>query len=340
MLHLPWPQTKIEKHNLIPVFIPFAGCKQRCIFCAQHLQSGTEQDTPTALATIEKILIHRQNAGKEAAELGFFGGTFTAFAKEDLELCLRFVAKQKKLGRITSARCSTRPDAIHKHMLQSLHHAGFTTIELGIQSFNNAALQAAQRQYTEEIALVACTKILEQGFTLGVQLMPGMPKADTHVFLDDVHKALHLGAHFLRFYPCQVIAGTELANLWKKGMYTPLTLDETIEALSKAWLTAHLQHVPTIRMGLAPENGLDKHILAGPQHPCLGNRVQANALYTYISTYTLQQKIQIQSLHVPSTCQGFFWGHKQELLPKWHNIGVHTKALHWHNEPYIQIQAS
>ncbi len=337
MLEIPWPQKKIIHFPLIPVFIPYAGCPKRCIFCAQHLQSGSQEKSAiSVLSRLEKELTLRKNTQDCAPELGFFGGTFTSFAKEDLLLCLDFVEKHKVLGHIRGARCSTRPDALDTNILKKMHKAGFTTIELGIQSFSDSALFKAQRQYTEEKARLACQKVQDLGFTLGVQLLPGMPGVDTAIFLEDVQKALHLGAHFMRFYPCQVIADTELAALWQKGAYTPWTLEQSITALSAAWLQCHLAHVPVIRMGLAPETDLDIHILAGPKHPALGNIIQSTALHNYITT-AMQKNIHdpITRLRLPTSCQGYFWGHKQKYTSAWKKLGIHKKNVLWHHKETI-----
>ncbi len=340
MLQLAWPQKKHISFPLIPIFIPYAGCPKRCIFCAQHLQSGSQENSAVSvLARIEEIITTQQHALHDLPELGFFGGTFTSFAKEDLQLCLDFVAKHKALGHIRGARCSTRPDALNTNTLKAMHKAGFTCIELGIQSFSDKALLQAQRQYTEDTARLACQKVLAQGFSLGVQLLPGMPGVDTATFLADVEKALSLGAHFLRFYPCQVIEGTELAALWQQGTYIPWTLEQSITALSTAWLKAHLARVSVIRMGLAPETDLDIHILAGPKHPALGNMIQAKALYHYIFN-ALQKNIHtpITRLHIPKHCQGYFWGHKQEYTTLWQELGIHKKNVFWHDKEIILFE--
>ncbi len=347
---LPWAKEATAPKSIYPIFIPFAGCPQRCIFCAQHLQSGHEacennENTRNILRTAAQDLATRQKQGKPPVELAFYGGTFTALPQDDFDACLDFALQQKKLGHSTQARCSTRPDALDPARLQALQQAGFTTVELGVQSFHSQALCLAQRHYTGQQALEACKCIKAQGFQLGVQLMPGMPGVTKQIFLQDTHIALEAQADFLRMYPCQVIAGTALAQLWQKGEFSPWELDMTIAALSEAWLKAHVAHVPVIRMGLAPESGFEKHILAGPRHAALGNIVQAQALYTYVSTalQNIRQKnaphtiFSVQKILLPQTCQGYMWGHKNSLQESWKKLGIEKKNTVWHPAKYIKI---
>ncbi len=349
-LHLPWPQNKIPKHAIYPIFIPFAGCAKRCIFCAQHLQSGNspceDHDiTQHVLATARQDLMHRQSHGESPLELAFYGGTFTALPDKDFATCVRFTKEELQAGRITGARCSTRPDSINLEKFLLLKSAGFHTIELGIQSFHTKALHKAHRHYTQDVAKEACALVKQAGFTLGVQLMPGMPGVDEAIFLADTALALEAGADFLRMYPCQVIAGTRLEELWHRGEFTPWTLQATIDALSKAWLTAHLRHIPVIRMGLAPQKDLEQNIVAGPRHEALGNLVQSEALYHYIARALqdeqkntfLKKQPPVQSISLPEQCQGYFWGHKHHLTERWHNLDITKKHIIWNTRDFIEI---
>ncbi len=334
-IYLPWILKK-QSQTIWPIFIPFAGCKVRCIFCAQELQSGTRlQSIIEIVKKTKKLLIQNQMEKKPAPELGFFGGTFTAIDEQDLDVCCDFVSREIAAGRIISARCSTRPDAINIYILSKLKKAGFTSIELGIQSFNDEALNFSKRAYDEIQARQACALIKELGFNLGIQLMPGMPRVTAEIFMQDVQKALDCEASFLRLYPCQVIKDTVLANIWEQGQFKPWSLEKTIESLSTAWLKAHKMEVAVIRMGLAPEEGLDEAILEGPCHPALGNIVQGEALYKYVQQALAGNKAKFMTL--PKSCQGIFGGHKNSLLKKWQALGVEPSNIKWHDSHLIEI---
>lgn len=331
---LPWPVTPRPSAEIIPVFLPFAGCPFRCVFCAQDAQSGVAPDTAeNTLQSLRNALEQRRRQNRAPAELGFFGGTFTALPPSLRRACLELTQDAIRAGDIRAARCSTRPDAVDAVGLLELADAGFTTVELGIQSFDETALAAARRGYGAKTALAACALVRRAGLTLGVQLLPGMPGVSPEIFLRDVHTALEAGATLLRFYPCQVIGGTALARQWEEGHFTPWSLEETLPALARGWLAAHDAGAAVIRMGLAPEPALAERRLAGPEHPALGSMVQAEALWLAVKRAAAGRLL--SGLTVPRHCQGFFWGHRQSLRPRWEALGVVPPVLRWSNEPQV-----
>ena len=213
-------------------------------------------------------------------------------------------------------------------------------VELGIQSFDDAALALAQRGYDGNTARRACAEVRAQGLSLGVQLLPGMPGVSPRTFVHDVATALEQGADLLRFYPCQVLEGTVLAALWRQGGFTPWPLDDTVDALAEGWLLAQRAGVPVVRMGLAPEPGLEEQVLAGPRHAALGALVQAEALCRSVEqamSTAFPPAAPLSALEVPRFCQGFFWGDKGGLRPRWARLGITAQNLRWHAEAEVRL---
>lgn len=313
---------------IVPIFLPFLGCLQRCIFCAQHAQTGVYKLSVTdMLKGLRQQLDARLHQAAPPVELGFFGGTFTCLPDVVLQECLELVQEYMAKGAVVTARCSTRPDAINPSILQSLRKGGFGTVELGVQSFADTVLRASSRGYTGSCARAACSMVRAEGLQLGVQLLPGLPELSPSVFIQDVQCALENGAQFLRLYPCLVIAGTVLADMWQAGNFSPWTLETSVDSLARAYTMALAREVPIIRMGLAPEKSLLPEILAGPQHPALGSMVQGLALVRGAEE-ALQGRT-ARRAEVPGWCQGFFWGHAQALKPRWAALGISPNTVVW-----------
>jgi histone acetyltransferase (RNA polymerase elongator complex component) len=267
------------------------------------------------------MLEARAGAGLGPPELAFYGGTFTAMPGEERQACLDLVVRARRAGRITSFRCSTRPDSVDDEALAALAAAGCSTVELGVQSFADAALRACGRGYDGAAALAACQRVKAAGLALGVQLLPGLPGAGPGDFIADVEIALsRAGADMLRFYPCLVLRGTGLEAAWRAGAYAPLPLEDCLDLLARGWLLAGEAGVPVIRMGLAPEKGLEAAIVAGPVHAALGSRVMARALLLRVRGAAAGRPL--AALEAPLACKGYFWGHKGELRPAWRHMGV------------------
>lgn len=169
-------ETPARAIPVFSVFIPFFGCPRRCVFCSQHDQTG-QQASPLdeILARAAADLHARRAQGRPPVELAFYGGTFTALAPRDLDACLDMADSLRRDGCITRFRCSTRPDRLDAALLARLRRHGCRTVELGIQSFSDTALQASERHYSGRQATEACRLVRDAGLALGVQLLPGMP---------------------------------------------------------------------------------------------------------------------------------------------------------------------
>lgn len=311
-----------------PVFLPFAGCPYRCVFCAQDKQTGRDQaELETILHTLETDLEQALANGRGSYELAFYGGTFTALPSPWPEIFLSLAMRFRERGLITHVRCSTRPDCVDDFGLSMLRAQGLDMVELGIQSFDDTALRQSGRGYDGETARRACEMVKAAGLGLGVQLLPGLPGDRPGVFAEDVRIAASMKPEIARLYPCLVINGTPLATMWERGEYIPWTLDRATDELAAALLVLWENTVRVIRLGLAPEGTLEGNILAGPWHAALGQSVRALALFEIIRLHIMNLGRPPVSLEVPHRYSGEFYGHGRELAPAYFEMGISEQTV-------------
>ena len=116
---------KEPRKRIVPLFIPFLGCRSQCVFCDQRMLTGTGNAAPTAedIRTILEKALALQPAGQKV-EAAFYGGSFTALPlrqqKELLAPAQHFLAT----GKVTGIRLSTRPDAIEEEAVKWLKKQG------------------------------------------------------------------------------------------------------------------------------------------------------------------------------------------------------------------------
>lgn len=324
---IPAPKRQKRKNSLFPVFIPFAGCPHRCVFCSQNAQTGQEsRPLSEVLQQLDADLAKARKAGRGPYELGFFGGTFTALPDPWPERFLAAAARHREAGAVCGVRCSTRPDAVSSESLARLKELGLDMVELGIQSFDDDALRRSGRGYDGKTASDACDIVRRSGLGLGIQLMPGLPGDRPGVFRNDVEIALRLAPDCVRLYPCVVMEGTPLAETWRRGEYRPWRLPRAVEELAEALNRFREAEIPVIRMGLAPEAEMNTSLLDGPWHPAFGQSVKALALYRHLKPH-LQKHPGPVALAVPRRLQGEFLGHGNELLPEYETLGLSRHAL-------------
>ena len=180
------------KHYNIPVFISHFGCPNACVFCNQKKINGRETDV--SLDDLKNIIdSYLKTLPKNSIkEVAFFGGTFTGISMELQKQYLEVVKKYIDNADVEGVRISTRPECIDDEILTQLKKYGVKTIELGIQSLDDEVLKATGRHYNYDVVKKSCDLIKKYGFTLGVQLMIGLPKSDFKSDLMSAVKSLDL----------------------------------------------------------------------------------------------------------------------------------------------------
>lgn len=267
------------RHINIPIFIPHLGCPNMCVFCNQRTISGvSEFSLDTVREEIEAVL---STKGEDTeCEIAFFGGSFTGIDRSLMTELLEIGYEYVRDGRVKSQRCSTRPDYIDTGILATLKKYGVKTIELGLQSVDDAVLSKTKRGHTKEDAERACKLIVESGFKLIGQMMIGLPCSTRESEKQTAQFIINSGAVGARIYPTVVFRDTELCRMAESGEYTPLSIDEAVERSASVMTEFIKAGVDVIRVGLAESENLhsDKTYFAGPNHSALGELVE-NKIY-------------------------------------------------------------
>ncbi len=258
-------------HINIPLFIPEEACPNRCVFCNQHTISGKAKPPgrDEIIETIETWLSTSTDA--TTVHIAFFGGNFTGLPLNEQKKYLDLATAYIDQNRVHGIRLSTRPDYISPETVSLLQKYRIAEVELGLQSADDEVLTASGRGHTMADVYRAVDLLKGAGISFGLQMMLGLP-GDTKVkAMQTAGEIIALGASSTRIYPCLVIEGTELANLYNRNGYKPLSLEESVD-WGKDVLRLFVENsVRVLRVGLHASEALRKGegILAGPFHPAM-----------------------------------------------------------------------
>ncbi len=218
-----------------------------------------------------------RDSGKPV-QIAFYGGSFTALARETQKAYLKAVRPFIQAGKVRNVRLSTRPDCISDETLSLLKEYEVAVVELGAQSMADEVLTRSGRGHKSDDTVNAVQLLKEHGFTIGLQLMPGLPGDSSEHFHDTVDRVIELKPDFVRLYPALVIKDTPLQALYESGRYIPLTLEEAVSLCREAYLKFEEAEIAVIRMGLQPTEELEKPgtIVAGPFHPAFRQLVESS----------------------------------------------------------------
>lgn len=280
------------KHYNIPIFISHFGCPNACVFCNQKKINGRETDV--TMEDVKKIIeIYLETLPKNSKkEVAFFGGTFTGISLNLQKEYLKTVYEYIKKGLIDGIRLSTRPDCINREIVEQLKKYGVTSVELGVQSLDEKVLKATARYYPVETVEQACALLKEYGMELGIQLMIGLPESTMESDYATAIKALTMKPDTARIYPTLVIKNTKMEEMFLKGEYKALSIDEAVERTRKVYSLLESNGVNVIRVGLQPSEDLREEgvVLGGPFHPAFRELVETEIYYNFFKTIAEREK--------------------------------------------------
>lgn len=314
-----------EKIKIIPVFVPHVGCQNECVFCNQRkitgvTSSGINKDY--AVEIIEKCSKTIDKAVQ--AELAFFGGSFTAINDKLLLELLEVGKYYKDKGIVKRIRCSTRPDAIDSSKLDLLKSYGIDIIELGIQSLDDEVLEISGRGHTKKDSENASKMIRKYKFILGHQIMPGLPGSTKEKDIKTCIESINLKPDIVRIYPTLTIKGTKLCEMYEKGIYKPLSLNDAVDLCAYIYSMYKINNIEVIRIGLQNTETIDSNsdVVSGPFHPAFRQLVEEKIYLKSLMKIIDDTNLNDRQLTISADKRlaGTIWGQKKENIKKLKDI--------------------
>jgi histone acetyltransferase (RNA polymerase elongator complex component) len=271
----------MKRHYIIPIFVPHKGCPHDCVFCNQKRITGRTDDIDDKFVEdeIDKYL-NTISAEDRFVEVSFFGGSFTGLPVQEQVKLLKPAKSALDSGKIDAIRLSTRPDYISPAILDVLKVYGVSIIELGVQSMDADVLKQSNRGHSIEDVYMSSGLIKDYGFTLGLQMMVGLPGDNEHKDIKTAEEFIKIRPEMVRIYPALVIKDTYMEIMYKRGIYTPLAVDEAVEICSRLYLKFESVGINIIRIGLQPTENIQpgRDVVSGPFHPAFRELVESKIL--------------------------------------------------------------
>jgi elongator complex protein 3 len=125
----------------------------------------------------------------------------------------------------------TRPDWVTPAEVAHMRGLGVTKVQLGVQSLDDGILALNQRGHDVEAVRHAVRLLRAAGFKLHLHWMPNLygatPESDRADFAR-LWSDPALRPDELKIYPCSIIEGTKLYDLWRAGQFRPYTDEELV----------------------------------------------------------------------------------------------------------------
>ncbi len=191
----------------------------------------------------------------EKVELLILGGTWSAYSRryreEFVRRCLDAMNAQGSTEDHTPAASlqeaqtlnetaahrnvglviETRPDWVTPDEIRHLRSLGVTKVQLGVQSLDDDILALNQRGHDVEQVRRAVRLLRAAGFKLHLHWMPNLLGATPASDREDFARLWSdpaIRPDELKIYPCSIIGGTGLYDIWRSGGFRPYTDDELV----------------------------------------------------------------------------------------------------------------
>jgi elongator complex protein 3 len=248
---------------------PFECPHGRCTYCPGGVTNNTPQSytgrEPAALrASMHEYDPFKQTTSRlsqlkaighrtDKVDLIVMGGTFTSRPEEyqdwfvkrcfdamngkespDLESAQE--ANESARSRCVGMTVETRPDWFGKHQVEHSMALGATKVEFGVQILDDAVLAGVKRGHGVKEVVEATKRSKDAGLKVAYHMMPGLPGSSEKKDLASFKMMVEdegFRPDMLKIYPTLVVKGTELYDAWRRGAYSPPSLDEVVALVAE-----------------------------------------------------------------------------------------------------------
>ena len=237
-----------------------------CIYC--NNVSFSPRDTLAEISLEEQLAAgmayHRTRLKSEKFIVYFQKYTNTYAAVEHLaDLYQRALSVPDVLG----ISVGTRPDCLTDEALELLTRIAkqhYVCLELGLQSADDAILEQINRGHSLDDFLTAVQRASNRGFDICAHLIHGFPGEQPDEFIKSADLLNGLpGISSVKLHQLHAVEGTELAAMYRRGEFTPLTLEQYVataadflERLAPRISIQRLYGSSPIEIRVAPQWGL------------------------------------------------------------------------------------
>jgi oxygen-independent coproporphyrinogen-3 oxidase len=199
------------------IYVHVPWCRRRCPYCDFYFVVGRAQEgfAQRCLTEMENRRGEWPDVPAESFALG--GGTPSRLPGAEIEKLLNGARSRDLISSTAEIGMEVNPEDVDEVAIAAWQRAGMTRISMGIQSFDDGILEYLGRKHRGEEARKALKLLVQAGFSVGVDVIMGVPGGGLDRVRADVDLALALGANHLSLYLLTVEEGTPLVNLIRRG---------------------------------------------------------------------------------------------------------------------------
>jgi oxygen-independent coproporphyrinogen-3 oxidase len=187
--------TLVQPATALYLHVPF--CASSCDFCSFYQEQPKRGEVERFLAAIERELTLHPPGRVETAFWG--GGTPGLLPADDLRRL--GTAMVRAAGQPAEWTVELAPSSVRADKLAALKELGVTRVSMGVQSFDDATLDALGRRHSPKQIMEAWELIEAAGFaSRNLDLIFAIPGQDERRWTEDLRRAMALRPDHLSTY--------------------------------------------------------------------------------------------------------------------------------------------
>ncbi len=206
-----------------------------CIFCSKGGSGDFAQNRNLSITeqieSGKKIVEKKIKSGKYIAYFQAFTNTYAP-----VEILRAKYSEAINHHDIVALSIATRPDCLGDDVIELLDEMNKIKpvfVELGLQTIHSDSAKYIRRGYSLEVYNEAVKKLKNIGVNIVVHIILGLPNESEEDMLESVKYVCQSQIDGIKLQLLHVIAGTDLAKDYEKGLFKTLEFDEYVELIAK-----------------------------------------------------------------------------------------------------------
>lgn len=206
-----------------------------CIFCSKGGSGDFAQSRNLSIA--EQI-----ESGKKRVEKKIKSGKYIAYFQAftntyaPVEILRAKYSEAINHPDIVALSIATRPDCLGDDVIELLDEMNKIKpvfVELGLQTIHSESAKYIRRGYSLEVYNEAVKKLKSISVNIVVHIILGLPNESEEDMLESVKYVCQSQIDGIKLQLLHIIAGTDLAKDYEKGLFKTLEFDEYVELIAK-----------------------------------------------------------------------------------------------------------
>jgi putative oxygen-independent coproporphyrinogen III oxidase len=200
----------------LSLYVHLPWCLKKCPYCDFNSHEMARQDLPEQ-RYIDAVVADMEAAlpliwGRTVHSIFIGGGTPSLFAPATIDRLLGDIRARLRLEPHCEITLEANPGTFEKDRFRAYAQAGVTRLSVGVQSFNDAHLQALGRVHDRAQALAAVEEAAQSFNTFNLDIMYALPGQTLEQLGQDMATALQFAPPHISVYHLTIEPNTYFAK--------------------------------------------------------------------------------------------------------------------------------